>query len=330
MSTTTALHPMSLAARRARTTSTVFGPNWFATVMGTAIVAVVLAPHLPSLALGIWVVAASLLGVLVVGVVLHERDYYDHPVQQHFYGAPAMALMAVGAGAVVTQGDRPVVLVLAGVLWLTGTALGVATALVVPSRTRDVDLGQVGPWWLMPVVPPTVSATTGALLVPHVPDGTLRAAFVLLCYGLLVLSLVGSARVGRLLVRRVRAHGWGDPAMAATWFIVLGPLGQSVTAVHHLGEVGPVGSWLTVAYGYPVLAVALGWFVVAAHRVWVDRPAFGLTWWSFTFPVGTVTTAAAGLGCDLLAGVLTAGLVVAWLVVAAGTARGAVDRSLLR
>ncbi len=153
---------------------------------------------------------------------------------------------------------------------------------------------------------------------------------MLLCYGLLALSLVGSARVSRLLVRRVRAHGWGDPAMAATWFIVLGPLGQSVTAVHHLGEVGPVGRWLTLAYGYPVLGLALAWLVVAAVRVWCDRPAFGLTWWSFTFPVGTVTTAAAGLGFDVLAGALTVGLVAAWLVVAAGTVRGAVDRSLLR
>ncbi|MGA8254936.1 MAG: C4-dicarboxylate ABC transporter [Nocardioides sp.] len=313
-----------------RRTTTTFGPNWFASVMGTAIVAIVLAPHLPTVALAVWVMAASLLGVLVVGVVLHERSYLDHPVQQHFYGAPAMGLMAVGAGAVITQGHEPVAVLIAAVLWVLGTTLGVVTALTVPRRTRGADLASVGPWWLMPVVPPTVSATTGALFVPLLPGGPLRAAFLLLCYALLVLSLVGSARVGRLLVLRVRQHGWGDPAMAATWLIVLGPLGQSVTAVHHLGEVGPSSTWLTLGYGVPVLTFALAWMAVAIARVWRDRPPFGLTWWSFTFPVGTVTTAASGLGVDVLAGALTGIVVGAWVVVGLGTLRGALDGSLLR
>lgn len=321
----TLLHPMSLGARHA---ATVFGPNWFAGVMGTAIVAIVLAPDQPEAALGVWVLAASLLGVLVVGVVLHERDYFDHPVQQHFYGAPAMAAMAVGAGAVHTQGHDAAIVAIAATLWVVGTGLGVVTAVVVPRRTRNADLADVGPWWLMPVVPPTVSATTGALLVPHVPDGSARTAFVALCYSLLLLSLAGSARVGRLLVRRVRAHGWGDPAMAATWFIVLGPLGQSVTAVHQLGEVGPVGAWVTAAYGYPVLAAALAWAGVAVVRVACDRPAFGLTWWSFTFPVGTVVTAASALSLDALAAILTTALVAVWLVVASLTVRGATTGSL--
>ncbi len=59
MAQSTALHPMSLTAQQAGRDRTVFGPNWFATVMGTAIVAVVLAPHLPGPALAVWVVAAA-------------------------------------------------------------------------------------------------------------------------------------------------------------------------------------------------------------------------------------------------------------------------------
>ena len=56
---------------------------------------------------------------------------------------------------------------------------------------------------------------------------------------------------------------------------------------------------------------------------------FGLTWWSFTFPVGTVVTGtislAARTGSDVLRGasaVLFALLVLAWVVVAARTAAG--------
>ncbi len=173
----------------------------------------------------------------------------------------------------------------------------------------------------MPVVPPTVSATTGALLLPHVPDGALRTAFAALCWTLLLLSVAGTLRVLALLARRVRAHGFGDPATAPAWFIVLGPLGQSVTAVHHLG--GPVG-WV----GPPVVVAALAWAVVATVVVLRARPRFGLTWWSFTFPVATLVTATAGLGWGVVSAGLTGVLVVAFVVVAAGTVRGVCDGSL--
>jgi tellurite resistance protein TehA-like permease len=57
---------------------------------------------------------------------------------------------------------------------------------------------------------------------------------------------------------------------------------------------------------------------------------FSLTWWSFTFPLGTLVTGTSQLAvhthavCLSVAGVaLYAGLVTAWLVVAPRTARGA-------
>ncbi len=63
---------------------------------------------------------------------------------------------------------------------------------------------------------------------------------------------------------------------------------------------------------------------------------FSLTWWSFTFPVGTLVTGTSGLeaatGADFLAVaavVLYAGLVAAWGVVATRTARGAWTGRLL-
>jgi tellurite resistance protein TehA-like permease len=56
---------------------------------------------------------------------------------------------------------------------------------------------------------------------------------------------------------------------------------------------------------------------------------FSLTWWSFTFPVGTCVTGTTGLaihtGSEVFrysAGIFYAGLVTAWIVVAARTAQG--------
>ena len=62
---------------------------------------------------------------------------------------------------------------------------------------------------------------------------------------------------------------------------------------------------------------------------------FSLTWWSFTFPVGTCVTGTSALalhtGADLFhyaAAVFYVGLVLAWLTVAVRTAKGSVRGTL--
>jgi tellurite resistance protein TehA-like permease len=63
---------------------------------------------------------------------------------------------------------------------------------------------------------------------------------------------------------------------------------------------------------------------------------FAMTWWAFTFPVGTCVTGAAGLARHTvpaafagLADVLFVALVLAWAAAAAGTVRGLVRGELL-
>jgi tellurite resistance protein TehA-like permease len=92
-----------------------FGPNWFAAVMGTGIVATArgtLAVHLPGLrgfAHVVWVVAAGLLILLIVAVTVQwarhptiARSHARNPQMTHFYGAAPMALMTVAAGALLS------------------------------------------------------------------------------------------------------------------------------------------------------------------------------------------------------------------------------------
>ncbi|QMU77911.1 TDT family transporter [Streptacidiphilus sp. PB12-B1b] len=335
-------------------------PNWYASVMGTGIVAVAAAslpvqfPGLRAAATAVWGLAAFLLVALTAATAVHwirhratARGHASDPVMAHFYGAPPMAMLTVGAGALLL--GRDVIGLRAAVdvdwvLWFAGTATGLLCAVAVPylAFTRhDLRPDSAFGGWLMPVVPPMVSASTGALLIPHAPAGQARLSLLLCCYAMFGLSLLASVVVITLVWQRLALHGTGPARMVPTLWIVLGPLGQSVTAANLLGGVAhlalpaPYSTALQafgVVYGVPVWGFALLWACLAAAITLRTARAglpFSLTWWSFTFPVGTVVTGTSGLalhtGAEMFriaAAVLYAGLVLAWLLVAARTAHG--------
>ena len=343
-------------------------PNWFASVMGTGIVAnaaATLPVHSPVLldaARVVWVLDVVLLVVVSAATAAHwvrhpakARAHLANPVMSHFYGAPAMALMTVGAGAMLV--GRPLIgdtaaLALDAVLWSAGTLLGLWTAVAVPFRAftdHDVKPDSAFGGWLMPVVPPMVSAATGTLLIPHLPAGEARTTLLALCYAMFGLTLLASLVMITLLWNRLVQHKVGAAAAVPTLWIVLGPLGQSITAAHNLGEAAPTllpapyGTAfhaLGLVYGLPIWGFAMLWATLAlAVTIRTARSGlpFSLTWWSFTFPVGTVVTGTSGLAAATGLGLFTgaavlfyAALVTAWLVVAVRTLRGTFTGRLLR
>jgi tellurite resistance protein TehA-like permease len=347
-----------LLDRPVRLAPVLIGPNWFASVMGTGIVATAAAslplhvPGLRTLATVVWAAASVLLVVLVVAAVRHRAAYAGDPVSEQFWGAPPMALLTVGAGTLLLGRDwlgEPLAVAVDAVLWTGGTLLGLAVAVVIPYRLRTRHRPGPGTAFggrLMPVVPPMVSAATGALLVPHVAA---PAAMLVTCYAMAAVSLVAAVVVFMQIWRRLVRYGAGTPRMVPTWWIVLGPIGQSVTAVHLLGRAADgvlsepyatAAQVLAVLYGVPALVLALCWAALAAAiTVRTARAGlpFSLTWWSFTFPVGTVVTGASGLAARTssalaaaLAVTLYAMLLATWSVVAVRTARGVRRGDLLR
>ncbi|MDP9825873.1 TDT family transporter [Kineosporia succinea] len=354
------------AVRRVRTQkpglTASLAPNWFAAVMGTGIVATAataLSPGrgLHELAVGAWLTATATLVVLAVGTltqwVRHRaiaRSHLRHPVVAHFYGAPPMAVLTVGAGALLVGGDligERAALVAASTLWTLGTAMGLVSAVLVPYRHITGGLGRADAafgGWLMSVVPPMVSATTGAALLPHLPAGQPRLTLLLALYGLFGVSLIASVVIITQIWARLLHHGLPPAKMVPTLWIVLGPLGQSVTAAVALGRqadsaiADPYATALRafgVVYGVPVLGFALLWAVLAfALTLHTARTPAGLpfapTWWAFTFPVGTCATGAAGLAgatgalvLEWLAVALFTGLLTGWIVAATGSLNAA-------
>ncbi|WP_408897725.1 C4-dicarboxylate ABC transporter [Nocardioides sp. R1-1] len=329
------------------------GPNWYASVMGTGILAVVLADlpfDLPGASYAATVAWLLALGLLVAVTVVGVRSgrplaHLGDPVLAHFYGATAMGLMTAGAatGAVGGPWLGRLTLPLEAGLWVGGTLLGLATAVVVPYwaiTVHGVREDSAFGGWLMPVVPPMVSAATGTALLGRLPAGEPRATlFALLCAAFGI-ALLATLVILPAIWQRVLRHGPGAPAAVPTLWIVLGPLGQAVTAAYHLTGAAPLAlpgqdpavlRLLFLAFGLPVWGFALLWLSLAAaltvRQVRAGLP-FAPTWWSFTFPVGTLvtgTTALAHATGLLLFAAATAALLVllllAWAVVAVATTR---------
>jgi C4-dicarboxylate transporter/malic acid transport protein len=336
------------------------GPNWFAAIMGTGIVANAAAllpvrvPGLHTAALGVWVLAAGCLlalsGAWAVHWIRHTdraRAHASNPVMAQFWGAPAMALMTVGAGTLLLGKDLigPRAAVDADwVLWSAGTALGLITACWIPclmmtrhSVASDAAFGG----WLMPVVPPMVSASCGAALIPHLPAGQPRLTMLLGCYAMFGITLFLSVIIITLLWSRLVTYKTLPAVLVPTLWIVLGTLGQSVTATGNLAGVAaavlprpyPAGTAVfALLYGVPTWGFAMLWLALAAAltcRTVRGGMPFALTWWGFTFPVGTCVTGTISLALrthsDALRDMSIALfllLVIAWLVVAARTAAG--------
>lgn len=342
------------------------GPNWFASVMGTGIVATAAAsqpiqpPGLRVFAQVVWVCAALLLIVLVIAVGAHwlrnptvARSHAHNQQMAHFYGAAPMAFLTVGAGAVLVGKDLiglRVAVDLDWVLWSAGTLGGLFTAVTIPYllfTEHDVGPDAAFGGWLMPVVPPMVSAATGALLIPHLPEGTVRATMLYGCYAMFGLSLVASLIIITMIWSRLAHFGTSGTARVPTLWIVLGPLGQSITAAGLLGTnaaisvdpaVASAMGVFAILYGVPVWGFAVLWIALAASltiRTLRRGMPFALTWWSLTFPVGTFVTGTSQLAVHtglpafrVAAAVAYVGLLCTWLLVAVRTARGSLRGNL--
>ncbi|POX41746.1 TDT family transporter [Streptomyces sp. Ru72] len=360
--------PLPARSRRASAVRHL-GPNWYASVMGTAIVATAGAGlpgpvHLPGLrtaCTAVWALAAALLAALLVARTLHWVHHRDQ-ARAHlldsavapFYGCLAMALLAVGGATLAVGRDwigAGPAIAADTVLFTAGTVIGLVAAVAVPylmvARHR-IQPDQASPVWLLPLVAPMVSAAQGPLLVPHLPAGRPRETLLLACLALFGLSLLATLVTLPPILTRLITAGPLPLPLTPTLFLVLGPLGQSTTAVGTAADAagGTVPApyaegfaVLAVLYGVPVMGFALLWLALAAAlvvRALRRGMGFTMAWWAFTFPVGTCATGAEALarrtGLAAFGGLavgLYALLVAAWAVAAVRTGRGVVSGELL-
>ncbi|MGO4598628.1 TDT family transporter [Terrabacter sp. 2RAF25] len=328
------------------------GPVWFPSVMGTGILSTLLATY--SSAGALRVAAVSLLVVawlLLLGLgggfaarAVNRPERLRASVatssDRAMWGTVAMGVLSVGSATLAVLPGRGSV-VLALVLWSLGTALGLVTALGFTAGLVRGVAGEPSFLWGLPVVPPMVSATAGAALVPQLP-GHPGAAVALLAASTACFPV--ALGLGLVVFAVGYHHHWRVAAVpvaaSASAWIPLGIVGQSLAAAQSLATAA--APWLTpaaashvralaVGYGLVVLACgvpAAAWAVVVTTRGFARRMPFGPGWWALTFPVGTVSLGLHHLGgasghasVVVAGGVVLVALCGTWTLCAAATAR---------
>ncbi|WP_406832514.1 TDT family transporter [Pedococcus sp. KACC 23699] len=364
MTASQATAPYRTAAPSTPTTSLPpAGPAWFASVMGTGILATLLGREASGTAV-LLVPATALLAVgavLLIGLsagfaarVAADRAAFTATLRDlsvlPTWGTVSMGILSIGSAALTvlpqlgarTGAGAPASWVVgfdAG-CWVVGTALGVVTALGFATVVLGRDLGRPLPAWGLPVVPPMVSATTGAALAPQLHTPAAQLTLLTTTVACFFLSLF----LGGLVFAASYHHHWRvaplpASASASSW-IPLGVVGQSMAAAQVIAaQSAPLLSPTTAAaartladtYGYVMLALSLP---VAAYAVSTTvrgfRAGMGFSpgWWALTFPLGTLalgtrllgsTTGHAAISTIGLAAIVT--LCGTWLLCATTSVR---------
>lgn len=313
------------------------GPAWYGAVMGTGILATLTQTLAPAswaaralLVIG-WILLIGLTAGFAVrsvrcpGTLTASLRVGQLPL----WGMVSMGVLSVGAATAtvlppwVPALAGPAVLV-DGALWIAGTLLGLATAIGFTVLLARSKAGTPSTVWGLAVVPPMVSATVGAGLVPHLTP-TLQVAMLLVTFTCFALSLT----LGGVIFAVAYHHHWRVAGLAigasTTAWIPLGVVGQSTAAAQAMaGQAGTLlpasVAWAlqNLANDYGVLMLSLGvplagWAVAMTIRGFRHRMPFVPGWWSLTFPIGTLALGSHLLGVGSGMTVFLVGGVVCWL-----------------
>lgn len=267
--------PQSLQHMQVSLFSAGLGLAGFATAWREAAAAfeagAVIATALTGIAFGVFAV----LLVLYMLKILHHRDAviaeFRHPIQGNFFATITMTLMILSSSFVATAPG------LATVLWATGAIanMAVTVSIVTLWISRDGHISHATPVWFIPVV--------GNLITPimGVPLGYPDLGWMVFAVGLLFWLILFTVIFYRLLFERAL-----EKPLRPTLFILIAPPSLCFIAYAVLNG-GRVDGLATMFLG-----IALFMLLILLPQVpTMLRLPFGLSWWSYTFPLAAFSIA---------------------------------------
>ncbi|WP_428425550.1 TDT family transporter [Pararhizobium sp.] len=339
-----------------------FTPNWFATTMGTGILAIALAqfpgiPVLTAIGHGLWIFNIALFSLCTLLYVarwllyFHEaRRIFSHSIMSMFFGCIPMGLATIINGILIfgapEHGDFSVTIAVG--LWWFDVALALSCGIAIPftmftRQSHSID--QMTGLWLLPIVASEVAAVSGALLLPYLVDPTQQLTILIINLVLWSCSVPLAMGVLTILFLRMAVHKLPHINMAASSWLALGPIGTGALGLLIISQNAPA---VLAANGLGIFAAAfsgaslLGAVLLWGYGLWWMAMAIAITisyireglpfnigWWGYTFPLGVYAVATLRLATlvplpaiGTFGTALVAALAILWLIIGARTVKG--------
>jgi len=285
-----------------------FAPSWFASVMGTGILAITslfyskYLPFLKYVAQGLFYFNVVLFFALLIPWLLRwvffrrkALDDLEHPVVSNFYATMAIAMLVLSANFMVIGGN----MVAGEIFWFCGVILTVAFAIITPYimfKGEHVKIDHINPAWFIPPVGLIVIPVPGGLLLDrfHGIAGELVTFLNYFGWGagfFIYLALFA------VCMYRFILHPPLPNTLAPTVWINLGPIGAGTVAlinmIKHSGWI--IEKEPFFVFGLIFWAFGIWWVLIAIaltlHYIRRISLPYRLSWWAFTFPLGAYVAA---------------------------------------
>lgn len=307
-----------------------FTPNWFASTMGTGILALLL-PQVPGVG-GQLHAAGEALWLANIGLFLlftalytmrwilyfHEaKRIFSHDIVSMFIGTIPMGLATILNGFLVFGVPHwgATAVDVARVLWWIDAAMSLGCGVMLPYlmfTRQEHKIEKMTAVWLLPIVAAEVAAASGGLLLPHLADAQEQFVVLVASYVLWAYSVPVALCIIAILILRLSLYKLPPGGMAASSWLPLGPLGTgslgmlllgseapAILAAHDMAAMGAVFQGVGLVAGLLLWGAGLWWMLLAiliTIRHFRAGIPFNLGWWGYTFPLGVYTVATFKLG----------------------------------
>ena len=285
-----------------------FAPSWFASVMGTGILAITslfystYLPLLKDLASVLFYFNVTLFFILLIPWILRWILFrkealadLEHPVASNFYATIAIAMLVLAANFIIIGNNMQ----MGEIFWFIGTFFTLFFGVLTPYlmfRGEHVKLDHINPAWFIPPVGLIVIPIAGGLLLPRFSGVTLEFVVFLNYLGwgagfFIYLSLLA------ICMYRFIIHHPMPNTLAPTIWINLGPIGAGTVALINLARNSPFITMKESFFVFGLIFWGFGiWWVIMAimmtiHYVRSLKLPYAMSWWAFTFPLGAYVAA---------------------------------------
>ena len=285
-----------------------FAPSWFASVMGTGILAMTslfysrYIPFLKSMAYVLFYFNIILFFVLLIPWILRWIFFrkealkdLEHPVLSNFYATIAIGMLVLAADFIVIGKNIKI----GEVFWFIGALATMFFGILTPYlmfKGEHVRLDHINPAWFIPPVGLIVIPIAGSLIIPHV-SGRVRELVILLNYfgwgsGFFIYLALFAITMYRFILHKPLPN-----TLAPTIWINLGPIGAGTVALVNLIK---NSSFITVkepffVFGFLFWGFGIWWVIMAIamtlHCIKRLKLPYAMSWWAFTFPLGAYVAA---------------------------------------